>query len=156
MHHFTDNKGETWGVELTLGLARKVDRATQVYLPDLFADDLQLYARMCDDLGLLVDVAFELCREQASERGVDAEGFACRMGGDTLLGVRKAIEEEVIDFFPEPRRREKLRRILAQLERAAGVYMDRTAEADLATLETMSEADIARLLSGSPAKPPAS
>jgi hypothetical protein len=60
---------------------------------------------------LLVDVLYAVCKEEADSRNVSDEEFGRSMAGDAIEFATAALLDEIIDFFPEAKRK-VFRRIL--------------------------------------------
>lgn len=135
MAEFTDTKGDRWGVAVTYGDVQRVKTECGLDLTALFDEDMKSLARLHSDFGLMVSVAFCLCKEQAAGREVSAEGFAARMGGDTLGQVADAIVEATIDFFPDASRRETMRQLVARLKKMADLTLTKIAPAGMKRID---------------------
>jgi hypothetical protein len=141
MHHFKDTANDSWAVAVSYGDVLKVQRDCDgFHLPSMFSDDLAGLARLSEDSGLTVAVAFCLCERQADERNIDAGAFAYRMGGDTLDQAATAIVQATIDFFPDERRREALRELVAKVRKTSSKMLESLAPAGLAKLDEAIEA----------------
>lgn len=92
MRYFKDDKGETWGVDLTVGSLLRVKTATGFDLIDK-PDSLP------QELSPLVDILWVVLEPQLTAKGVSQEAFAERLGGDALEAALDAFMEEWADFF---------------------------------------------------------
>jgi uncharacterized protein with von Willebrand factor type A (vWA) domain len=124
MASFTDAKGDAWTVAVTYHDVQEVEKATGVYLPSLLDDKLETLSRLHEDFKLLVTVVAQLCDSQIEQRGMTAEDFAKRLGGDVLEGAAHAVVEATIDFFPNPHRREAMRKAWGKIKQASQIYQE--------------------------------
>ena len=92
MRYFKDEKGDTWGVDLTVGSLLRVKTATGFDLIDK-PDS------MPQNLAALVDILWVTLEPQLTAKGVSQEDFAERLGGDSLEAAIDCFMEEWADFF---------------------------------------------------------
>jgi hypothetical protein len=110
MKSFTDNKGRTWTLEVTVATVKRVRALCRVDLNSIVELDknnkpsAELLERLSSDPVLLVDVLYAICKPQADKLGVSDEDFGEAMAGDVIEHATTALLEEVIDFFPEAKR----------------------------------------------------
>ena len=110
MKTFTDNKGRTWEIEVTVATVKRVRGLCKVDLNSIVELDknnkpsAELLERLSSDPVLLVDVLYAVCKPQADKLGITDEDFGEAMAGDTIEHATTALLEEVIDFFPEAKR----------------------------------------------------
>ena len=135
MHKFTGNDGHEWGISLNSWTAREVKKATGVDLLDLET----LTAKLADAY-VLVDVLWVMVRKEAEAAGIADEEFGRSLAGDAIEAATAAMLEEIIDFFPQPRRPvlrkalEKANLLTEEMTRAATEAMDRLTLGDLSSL----------------------
>ena len=60
---------------------------------------------MVSDPILLCDVLYVVCKPQADDQGVTDEEFGRAMAGDAIDEGTTALLEELVDFFPQAKRR---------------------------------------------------
>ena len=110
MKTFTDNKGRTWTLEVTVATVKRVRGLCKVDLNSIVELDknnkpsAELLERLSSDPVLLVDVLYAVCKPQADKLGVTDEDFGEAMAGDAIEHATTGLLEEVIDFFPEAKR----------------------------------------------------
>ena len=110
MKTFTDNKGRTWTLEVTVATVKRVRGLCKVDLNSIVELDknnkpsAELLERLSSDPVLLVDVLYAVCKPQADKLGVTDEDFGEAMAGDSIEHATSALLEEVINFFPESKR----------------------------------------------------
>ncbi len=110
MKSFTDNKGRTWTLEVTVATVKRVRALCKVDLNSIVELDknnkpsAELLERLSSDPVLLVDVLYAVCKPQADKLGITDEDFGESMAGDAIEQATTALLEEVIDFFPESKR----------------------------------------------------
>ena len=121
MKAFKDNASRTWEVEVTTAAVKRVRGLIDV---DLVAGTLSgdLLDRLADDPVLLCDLIYALCRPQADREGVSDEDFGRAMAGDAIEQATAALLEELVGFFPSPKRR-ILRKALDKMETLQGVAL---------------------------------
>ena len=121
MKAFKDNANRTWEVEVTTAAVKRVRGLVDV---DLVAGTLSgdLLDRLADDPVLLCDLIYALCKPQADRDGVSDEDFGRAMAGDAFERATAALLEELVGFFPSPKRR-ILRKALDKLETLQGVAL---------------------------------
>ena len=110
MKSFTDNKGRTWEIVVTVATVKRVRALCKVDLNSIVELDknnkpsAELLERLSSDPVLLVDVLYAVCKPQADKLGITDEDFGEAMAGDTIEHATTALLEEVINFFPESKR----------------------------------------------------
>jgi hypothetical protein len=102
MKKFTDNKGRDWLIEINITAVKHVRAALQINL--LEAQTGQLQAKIAQDIVLLVDILYVLCKAQADERKISDEEFGRAMYGDVFGPAKDAFEEELAAFFQSGQR----------------------------------------------------
>ncbi len=131
MKTFRDNTGREWTVAVDISAARRVR--------DLLGLDLvgkgapEVFERLVADPIVLCDVLFAVCKPEADRLGVTDEDFGRAMAGDAVEHAARALLEELADFTPNVRDRERARRIVAAIyalaERTRDALDAKTAEA---------------------------
>jgi len=122
MRTFTDNAGRTWSVSLNVDALKRVRSLCDVDLMNVVQDNGTLLARLADDPVLLCDVLYAVCREEAQAQGVTDVEFGRAMGGDAIAGAADALLQELVGFFPSPKRG-VLARVLEKMRK----YQDKAA-----------------------------
>ena len=123
MHAFTDNAGRTWTASLNVATLKRVRALAGVDLASAIAVEkdgrveASLLERLASDPALLVDTLYALCKDEADKLGVSDEDFGRSMAGDAILGATDALLDEIVDFFPNPKRA-ILQRLVAAARRA--------------------------------------
>ena len=111
MKSFTDNTGRTWTLSVTVGTIKRVRALCSVDLAGVIAIEsggqpkVDLLERLGSDPVLLVDVLYAVCKPEADAKGVSDEEFGQAMSGDAIEMATTALLDEVIDFFPETKRK---------------------------------------------------
>lgn len=172
MREFRDNEGRPWMVAITVASAERVrglvtvDVTEDVEQPDgsvtrqtraapfdiidtsNIAQTLQVLRSQYGKVG---EVLYAICRKQAEEKKIDREAFLDGLKGDAIEAGVKAIEEELVDFFP-PRLRTMVGLLAARMTELAD---DLAAKAEKGLREATVEGMLAQ--SGTPSgKPPES
>lgn len=149
MHCFTDNVGRVWEVEINVAQAKRVRGLLGVDFYTLPDDGFTLLGKLVSSPIDLVDVLYVLCKPQADSWGVSDEDFGRALGGDSIDAATEAFLAEVVDFFPKPRVRAGLKKVLAAARALS--------EATEAKLEAAIDAiDLESLVRPSPTDSPAS
>ena len=111
MKSFTDNTGRTWTLAVTVGTIKRVRALCDVDLANIITIDsgttpkVDLLERLGSDPVLLVDVLYAAVKPEADAKGVTDEEFGRAMSGDAIEMATTALLDEVIDFFPETKRK---------------------------------------------------
>lgn len=119
MATFTDNRERTWLVSVTVDTIRRVRKALDVDLLAIVTDG-ELLERLADDPVLLCEVLWVACQPQALARSVAEEDFYAGLAGDAVDQATRVLLEELVAFFPKPRRA-LLAKALAKLEHLKGM-----------------------------------
>jgi len=147
MKTFSDNQGRTWTVTINVECIKRVKTLLGVNLLD--AIEGELVERLVTDPVLLCDCVYAICKPEAEARGITDEDFGRAMAGDAIEHACTALLEELVDFFPEPKRRvlakaiERLRQLEAKAIQLASARLDDPQwEAKIA--EAMAEIELPR------------
>ena len=122
MKTFTDNKGRTWTLEVTVATVKRVRALCRVDLNSIVELDknnkpsAELLERLSSDPVLLVDVLYAVCKPQADKLGITDEDFGEAMAGDAIEQATGALLDEIVDFFPTAKRM-AMQKILAATRR---------------------------------------
>jgi hypothetical protein len=158
MREFRDDQGRPWMVALTVAAADRVrglvtlDVAEDVEQPDGGVQrqtrqvpfdliDAGNISRTLEVLrsqyGKIGEVLYAICRGQCEEKKVSREQFLDGLRGDALDAGTKALEQELVDFFPQ-RLRKMVGLLVSKMDEMAGELLAK-AEAGLeaATMETL-------------------
>jgi len=147
MRTFKDNAGRAWSVQINVDALKRVRSLLDVDLLEVLEG--KLIDRLSGDPVFLCDVLYAVVKPEADAQKVSDEDFGRAMGGDALDGATAALLEELVDFFPSPRRK-VLRKAMDKLgvfqakalavaeERLASPELDRRFEAALAELGSSS------------------
>lgn len=92
MKYFVDDKGDSWGVDLTVGSLLRVKTALGFDLIDK-PDSIP------HDISSLVDILWVLLEPQLTTKGIGQVEFAERLGGESLESGIDAFMEEWAGFF---------------------------------------------------------
>lgn len=128
MKTFADNAGRIWTVQVNVDAIRRVRDLAKVDLLEIVEG--KLIERLIGDPVLLCDVIYCVCKEQADAQNVTDVDFGRAMAGDVIEGATTALLEDLVDFFPQARRRlltkalGKLRALEATALRAVEMRLD--------------------------------
>ena len=129
MHSFTDNAARSWAIEINVAQVRKL-RGGQLKLDlvGLVDNGAKGLAELMGDPIRFVDMLWFLCEGQAVERQVSDEEFGRSMAGDAIGHAADAFMEALIDFFPEAKARENLRRMMDKARTLGNLIMEQSAK----------------------------
>jgi len=133
MKTFKDNAGRAWTVTVNVDAVKRVRSLLNVNLLEVL--DGKLIERLAGDAVLLCDVLYALVKPEADERKVTDEEFGRSMAGDAIEQGTTALLEELVDFFPQARRRllaKALETLKAWEAKALGVAEQRLESPELA------------------------
>jgi hypothetical protein len=144
MREFRDDQGRPWMVAITVAAAERVrglvtvdvtedveqsdgsvSRQTRKAPLDIIdtssiANTLQI---LRSQYGTVGEVLYAICRKQADEKKVSREDFLDGLRGDAIEAGVKAIEEELVDFFP-PRLRKMVGLLATKMDEVATQMLD--------------------------------
>ena len=112
MAKFRDLAAREYSVSVSAATLKLVRQELDIGLGNLLADDCRLLIRLHNDMELLVDVLWCICRPQAAQYGLDAQAFAGALGGPTLGQAADALFEALADFSPRPKLAASLRALV--------------------------------------------
>lgn len=108
---FKDEQGRPWDLCINVGTLKTVRTQAKIDLLDI--ENGSLFEDLANDPVKLGDVLWVLCEQQATKQNVTDEEFGRSLAGDSLSDASDALMEEIIDFFPKPRR-EMLKKLIAK------------------------------------------
>jgi hypothetical protein len=153
MKTFRDATGREWAVIIHVAAVKRCRALVGVDLYGLVDEGFEKLAKLLGDPVQLVDVLYVLCKQEADDRHLTDEDFGRSLGGDALQHATDAFLAELVDFFPDPRVRAGLQRVITAgrtvRDRMLDLMTDRLAEID-------PEAEAARLLGVAASGPPRS
>lgn len=110
---FTDTKGRTWDVSLTMGAARRVERSDFSEITDrkvsILKIDRDLFMSLLSDGPLAMAVVWAIIQPQVQEVLMELpedqreEEFLDALDGPAVEAAREALWGALIGFFPEHR-----------------------------------------------------
>ncbi len=152
MRTFKDNAGRAWSVQINVDALKRVRSLLDVDLLEVLEG--KLIDRLSGDPVFLCDVLYAVVKPEADAQKISDQDFGRAMGGDALDGATAALLEDLVDFFPQGRRK-VLRKAMDKLgvfqakalavaeERLASPELDRQFEAALAELGSSSGGSLA-------------
>jgi len=149
MRTFHDNAGRNWAVTLNVATLKRIRALTAIDLINIISLDehrkpnVELLERLSEDPILLVDVLYAACKPEADSQNVTDEQFGAAMAGDAIEHATNALLEELVSFFPDPKRK-VLQKIL-DANRRFGETLKRKVEAELSGLDAKIDQEVARL-----------
>lgn len=142
---FKDNAGRTWTLAVNVHAIKVIKGLIGLDLYALVDGGFEGLGKLIGDPVRLVDVLFVLCKDEADRLGVSDEDFGRGMGGDSLARATDAFLAEYTDFFPDPRVRAGLAKVIEKARALEGMMWTR-AEAGLDRIDLEA---VAAKLSGS-------
>lgn len=130
MATFTDTLGHSWDVVVTYHEHKRWKSELEVNIFAFLSDPQELATI---DIEKQIDMIWLAVEGQND--GVDAREFAAGLSGDVLQDAIDALWGGIIDFFPEARKRDLLRAVLAK-GKAVGDAMASKAIAQLEAVTT--------------------
>jgi hypothetical protein len=139
MREFRDDQGRPWMVAITVAAAERVRGLVTVDVTEdveqsdgsvsrqarkapldiidtsSIANTLQI---LRSQYGTVGEVLYAICRKQADEKKISREDFLDGLRGDAIEAGVKAIEEELVDFFP-PRLRKMVGLLATKMDEVA-------------------------------------
>lgn len=111
MKRFNDATGKQWEIDVHLESIERVKDLHKIDLTQLFSNDMALLSRLSEDATTLANVLWNLQVNQ----GAAKSDFLKSLRGDSIESGFRALVEDVIDFFPNARRRELCRKTVEKL-----------------------------------------
>jgi hypothetical protein len=124
MQTFTDNAGRTWTVAINVAAVKRVRGLVNIDLYKLVDDGFKPLGELIADPVQLADVLYCLCKDEADARDVSDEDFGRALYGDAITMAAEAFVEELIDFFPDARAREGMRKLSAAGKKVKARLLD--------------------------------
>lgn len=100
MQAFRDSAGRVWMLPVTVDGLLRTRALAGVDLLEVLDDQADLFARLSEDVVLLIDVLFALVKPEADCRDVSDEAFGRSFSGDVLETACEALTAGIIEFFP--------------------------------------------------------
>lgn len=110
MKTFKDNNGKTWTVSINSYGIKRVRDLLDIDLLEVIEG--KIIDKLIADPVLLCDVVYCVCKPQADKDGVTDEEFGMAMAGDAIDNALKAVLEELVGFFPNPRDRAIVKQLI--------------------------------------------
>ncbi len=112
MRSFIDNQSRRWMITVNVGTIKRVRALCGVDLLTLIAFDedtqranTDLLEKLSTDPVLLVDVLYAVCKPEADAQNISDEDFGKAMCGDIIEDATRILLDEIVDFFPEAKRK---------------------------------------------------
>ncbi|MBA2481228.1 MAG: hypothetical protein H0V44_11245 [Planctomycetes bacterium] len=103
MRTFTDATGRAWSIAITVDTLKRVRALVQIDLLDVLGG--HLLETLSSDPVVLCDVLFAAVKPEADARQVSDVDFGRAMAGDAIEQATRALLDDLVDFFPQPKRR---------------------------------------------------
>jgi len=164
MKEFRDDQGRPWQIALTVAAALRVRDMVNIEIDQLDEEGQPTGSRKSVSLDIvdlatitqtlqvvrmqfakLGEVLYAILMRQVEDRNMTKDQFLEGLRGDSLEAASKALEEELVDFFPL-RLRKTLGLIAAKMTEVAGELMTQAEQG----LESVSPTDLSGTLYGKP------
>jgi len=122
MRAFKDNAGRTWTISVNVAAIKRVISLVGVNLLD--AAGGKLIKDLISNPVLLVDVLYALCQPEAERLSVTDVQFGEAMAGDAIDLATTAMLEDLADFFPQARDRDRAKRVLRMISQMTAKAQD--------------------------------
>ncbi len=109
MANFSDLNGRNWVVTLDVYSIKQIKKELEIDLLDeKVHETLQ---RIANDVVLAVDVLYYAMKEQLDTAQISDREFGRSLAGDCLNEAVGALVQALVDFFPNPRKREFMQKM---------------------------------------------
>lgn len=115
MTTFNDAHGRQWTLTLDLDTVERIQTETNVSIYLLLHDECKPLAELLENLPVVAHVCYIAC--DAHAHGVERKAFCKSLKGDACEAMVDAFLEELKLFFPDPRRREAVGKLIAAVHR---------------------------------------
>jgi hypothetical protein len=124
MKTFKDGSGKTWCIQINVSTVKRCRAFAEVDLVALFDGECEALQKLSNDPIKFVEVLYVLCGDEAKERNISSDEFECSMSGDCINTAMNGFLEELIDFFPEERKRNALKKVLDASQKLQSKMLD--------------------------------
>jgi len=126
VHSFQDaaSPPRTWEITINVTQLKRVRGLLNLDLYKI-ASKVETLNESLSDPVQLVDVCYVLCKDAADSAKVSDEDFGRGLAGDAIIRARDAFMEELIDFFPDEKARNALRKLTAASRQVGSMVVDR-------------------------------
>lgn len=146
MKTFMDNAGRSWVIQINVFAVKRLRGLLKVDLYSLIDGQFEGLGKLMSDPIQLVDVVYVLCKDEADKLGVSDEDFGRSMAGDAIESAANAFLEEFTDFFPDPRVRAGIRKVIEKSRAVTEVIGRHAMETiDRMSLEMLAAPAIAKI-----------
>lgn len=147
MREFKDNEGRRWQVCLTVASAARVRDLVRIVPPPVdgvtqpekafdvidAACVAETFQVLRSNYAAIGEALYAILLPKMEERGLSKEQFLDGLSGESLDAGARAIEEEIVDFFP-PRLRGMVNALLTKMRELAEAVLTQ-AEKDVMAME---------------------
>lgn len=117
--------GRSWSIDVNYGLVQRLKSSLGINLLDVVNKDGELLKRLCGDLFFVGDLIIACCAEQLEAENLRQADLARGLAGEAFERAWKALWEELIDFFPDPRTRDVLGKTWKAVNRMADLRKEK-------------------------------
>jgi hypothetical protein len=139
---FNDANGREWEVNVNAASARRAREIAGIDLFKIAEDRFALMARLSEDLILLADTLYAVCKTQADALEITDEQFGEAMIGDAIEAGFDALMEGICDLLPGNDRREAMRKVYHAASQASQEIRQQGSAAITQALQSLTTAEI--------------
>jgi len=121
MKSFKDSQGRSWDLGVNFTSVKRVRDLVEIDLLDL--EGGKVFEQLIDDPMILCNVIYALVKPAIDKAGITDEEFGESMAGDAIEHATNALIEELVDFFPGPKRA-LLRKAMGKLRNIQTMIME--------------------------------
>jgi hypothetical protein len=125
MKTFLDSTDRQWAITIHVTAIKRLRGLLNVDLYSLIDNKFEGLGKLLSDPVQLVDVIYVLCKDDADREGITDEEFGRAMRGDAIARATEAFLSEFTDFFPDPKVREGLRKVLETTHKVRDILLSR-------------------------------
>jgi hypothetical protein len=145
MQYVKDTNNFQWEIKVNVNTLKRIKALCEIDLMELISVNektgemnTELLERLSSDPVLLVDLLYATCKPQADEKNMTDEQFAEVWAGDQIEFAVNALMEEIINFFPEAKRR-----LWQKINQASKINAQKEKDEILQELDKISLEDLA-------------
>lgn len=139
MKTFTDKNGKDWLITIDVEAVHQCREQLDVDVVGLVDDGMAGLGKLLVDPVTFTNVVYVICKEEAEKQNLDLRAFRKSLGGPSLLQASDAFVEALIDFFPDPRQRAGLTKVIEKARKLSSLAMEQ-ADAKIDAVDVESEA----------------
>ncbi len=100
MLKYKDSADREWSLKLSIDVVDRIKAATDIDLLGKPKDVQDAYAKIMEDVRVLMNVCWHIVEPQAAAAGVSIDAFRQAIDGDTIERMAETLTEAIADFSP--------------------------------------------------------